>query len=114
MDKYWLTSELAPVTFGSRMGTAHGAGRSAMGRVWGIRAAAAMQRFWHWRQTQPLLRSNRAGVRWLSQDLCPRREESPGQSKVGAIAAKTSLDQLFVQYMCTVTDEINGNYLQLP
>ena len=40
--------------------------------------------------------------------------ESPGQSKVGAVAAKTSLDQLFVQYMCTVIDEINGNYLQLP
>ena len=34
--------------------------------------------------------------------------------KVGTIAAKTSLDQLLVQYMCTVMDEINGNYLQLP
>ena len=63
----------------------------------------------HWRQTQPLLRSNRAGVRWLSQDLCPRREESPGHSKVGAIAATTSIDQ-----SCTVMDEINENYLQLP
>ena len=68
----------------------------------------------HWRQTQSLLRSNRAGVRWLSQDLCPRREEIPAQSKVGGLAAKTSLDQLFVQYKCTVMDEINGHYLQLP
>ena len=68
----------------------------------------------HWRQTQSLLRSNRAGVRWLSQDLCPRREEIPTQSKVGGLAAKTSLDQLFVQYKCTVMDEINGHYLQLP
>ena len=68
----------------------------------------------HWCQTQPLLRSNRAGVRWLSQDLCTRREESPAQSKVGGIADKTSLDQLFVQYKCTVMDEINGHYLQLP
>ena len=68
----------------------------------------------HWRQTQPLLRSNRAGVWWLSQDLCPRREEIPAQSKVGGLAAKTSLDQLFVQYKCTVMDEINGHYLQLP
>ena len=58
----------------------------------------------HWHQTQSLLRSNRAGVRWLSQDLCTRREESPAQSKVGGIAAKTSLDQLFVQYKCTVID----------
>ena len=40
--------------------------------------------------------------------------DNAGQSKVGAIAAKASLDQLFVQYMCTVIDEINGNYLQLP
>jgi hypothetical protein len=31
-----------------------------------------------------------------------------------AIAAKTSLDQLFVQHKCTVMDEINGNNLQLP
>ena len=38
----------------------------------------------------------------------------PAQSKVGAMAAKTSLDQLFVQYKSTVMDEINGNYLQLP
>ena len=68
----------------------------------------------HWRQTQPLLRSNRACVRWLSHRLWTRREESPGQSKVGGIAAKTSLDQLFVQYKCTVMDEINGHYLQLP
>ena len=68
----------------------------------------------HWRQTQPLLRSNRAGVRWLSHRLWTRREESPGQSKVGGIAAKTSLDQLFVQYKCTVMDDINGHYLQLP
>ena len=70
--------------------------------------------YFHLRQTQPLLQSNRARVRWLSQDLCTRREETPGQSKVGGIAAKTSLDQLFVQYMCTVMDEINGHYLQLP
>ena len=68
----------------------------------------------HWRQTQPLLQSNRAGVRWLSQDLCTRREEIPGQSKVGGIAAKTSFDQLLVHYKCTVMDEINGLYLQLP
>ena len=68
----------------------------------------------HWRQTQPLLRSNRAGVRWLSHRLWTRREESPGQSKVGGIAAKTSLDQLFVQYKCTVMGDINGHYLQLP
>ena len=68
----------------------------------------------HWRQTQPLLRSNRAGVRWLSHRLWTRREESPGQSEVGGIAAKTSLDQLFVQYKCTVMDDINGHYLQLP
>ena len=68
----------------------------------------------HWRQTQPLLRSNRAGVRWLSHRLWTRREEIPVQSKVGGIAAKTSLDQLFVQYKCTVMDEINGHYLQLP
>ena len=68
----------------------------------------------HWRQTQPLLRSNRAGVRWLSHLLWTRREESPAQRKVGGIAVKTSLDQLFVQYKCTVMDEINGHYLQLP
>ena len=68
----------------------------------------------HWRQTQPLLRSNRAGVRWLSHRLWTRREESPGQSKVGGIVAKTSLDQLFVQYKCTVMADINGHYLQLP
>ena len=54
------------------------------------------------------------GVRWLSQDLCPRREEIPTQSKVGELAAKTCLDQLFIQYKCTVMDEINGHYLQLP
>ena len=42
-----------------------------------------------------------------------RREEIPAQSKVGGIAAKTSLGQLFVQYKCTVMDEINGHYLQL-
>ena len=30
-----------------------------------------------------------------------------GPNKVGAIAAKTSLDQLFAQYMCTVMDEVN-------
>ena len=36
------------------------------------------------------------------------------QSKVGELAAKTSLDQLFVQYKCTVMDKINGHYLQLP
>ena len=63
----------------------------------------------HWRQTQSLLRSNRAGVRWLSHQLWTHREESPGQSKVGA---KTSLDQLFVQYKCTVMYDINGHYLQ--
>ena len=68
----------------------------------------------HWRQTQPLLRSNRADVRWLSQDLCTRREEIPAQSKVGGLAAKAGLDQLFVQYKYTVMDEINGHYLQLP
>ena len=68
----------------------------------------------HWRQTQPVLRSNRAGVLWLSQDLCTRREEIPGQSKVGGIAAKTSFDQLFVQYKFTVIDKINGHSLQLP
>ena len=33
---------------------------------------------------------------------------------VGAIAAKTSLDHLFVQHKCTVLDEFNGNNLQLP
>ena len=63
----------------------------------------------HWRQTQPLLRSNRAGVRWLSHRLWTRREESSAQRKVGGIAAKTSLDQLFVQYKCTVMDDINGH-----
>ena len=40
--------------------------------------------------------------------------ESPGQSKVGAIAAKTSLDQLFVQHKCPVIGEINGVCLVLP
>ena len=49
-----------------------------------------------------------------SSSLCPCREESPGQCKVGAIAAKTSLDQLFVHYKCTIMDEINGHNLQLP
>ena len=68
----------------------------------------------HWRQTQSLLRSNRAGVRWPSQDLYPRREEILAQSNVGGLAAKTSLDQLFVQYKCTVLDKLNGYYLQLP
>ena len=68
----------------------------------------------HWRQTQPLLRSNRAGVRWLSHRLWTRRETSPGQSKVRGIEAKTSLGQLFVQYKCTVMDDINGHYLHLP
>ena len=77
-------------------------------------ASEATLRHIHWRQTQPLLRSNRAGVWWLSHRLWTRREESPGQSKVGGIAAKTSLDQLFVQYKCTVMDDINGHYLQLP
>ena len=48
------------------------------------------------------------------KDLCPRREKIPTQSKVGGLAAKTSLDQLFVQYKCTVMDKINGHYLQLP
>ena len=33
---------------------------------------------------------------------------------MGGIAAKTSLDQLFGQYKCTVMDDINGHYLQLP
>ena len=46
--------------------------------------------------------------------MCPRRVDSPGQSKVGVIAAKTSLAQLFVQHKCTVMDEFNGNNLQLP
>ena len=49
-----------------------------------------------------------------SPSLCPRRVESPGQSKVGAIAAKTSFNQLFVQHKCTVINEISGNNLQLP
>ena len=53
-------------------------------------------------------------MRWLSHHLWTRREESPGESKVGGIAAKTSLDQLFVQYKCTVMDDINGQYLLLP
>ena len=42
------------------------------------------------------------------------RVESLAQSKVGAMAAKTSLDQLFVQYKCTVINAINDNYLQIP
>ena len=58
-------------------------------------------------------RSNRAGVRWLFHRLRTCREESPAQRKVGGIAAKTSFEQLFVQYKCTVMDEINGHYLQL-
>ena len=70
--------------------------------------------FTQWRQTQRLLRSNRAGVRWLSHRLWTCREESPGQSIVGGIAAKTSFDQLFVQYKCTVMEDINGPYFQLP
>ena len=49
----------------------------------------------------------------INSQLCPRREEILAQSKVGGIAAKTSFDQLFVQYKCTVMDEINGHYLQL-
>jgi hypothetical protein len=48
------------------------------------------------------------------QRIWTRIEESPAQSKVRGIAAKTSLDQLFVQYKCTVMDDINGHYLQLP
>ena len=40
----------------------------------------------HWRQTQPLLQSNRADVWRLSLSLRPRREESPTQSKVGVMA----------------------------
>ena len=59
-------------------------------------AVSAKQPVMHWRQIQSLLRSNRAGVRWLSQNLCPCREEIPTQSKVGGLAAKTSLDQLLV------------------
>ena len=46
--------------------------------------------------------------------MCPLRKESPGQSKVGATAADTDLDQLFVQHKCTVKGAMNGNYLQLP
>ena len=46
--------------------------------------------------------------------VCGGGEEVLAQSKVGGIAAKTSLDQLFVQYKCTVMDKINGHYLQLP
>ena len=45
--------------------------------------------------------------------LCPRREEILAQSKVGGIAARTRFDQLFVQYKCTVMDEIDRHYLQL-
>ena len=41
------------------------------------------------------------------------RVESLAQRKVGALADKTSLDQLFVQYKCTVMDKINCNYWQL-
>ena len=67
----------------------------------------------HWRQTQPLLQIKRAEVWWLSLSLSPHRVESPGQSKLGAIADKTSLAQLFVQHKCTVMDEFNGNNLQL-
>ena len=37
-------------------------------------------------------------------------EEIPALSKVGGIAAKTSLNQLFVHYMFTVMDEINEHY----
>ena len=40
--------------------------------------------------------------------------ESLVQNKVGAMAAKTSLDLVFVQYKYTVMDEISGNYLKLP
>ena len=36
------------------------------------------------------------------------------ERKALALAAKTSLDQLFVQHLCTVMDEFNGNNLQLP
>ena len=40
--------------------------------------------------------------------------KTPAQSEVGEIAAKTSLDQLFVQCKSTAMDEFNGHYLQLP
>ena len=46
--------------------------------------------------------------------MCPRRDEIPAQSKVTGLAAKTSLDQVFVQYKCTFMDEINGHYLKPP
>ena len=48
-----------------------------------------------------------------SPKICVLREEIPTRIKVGGLAAKTSLDQLFVQYKCTVMDEINRQYLQL-
>ena len=35
-------------------------------------------------------------------------------SKVGAIATKTCLGQLFSQHNCTVIDEIHGNNWELP
>ena len=40
--------------------------------------------------------------------------ESPGPSKVGAIPAKTSLDQLFLQHKCTVMDEFNEKQFAAP
>ena len=70
--------------------------RAAYDRSDNFASSGCLHRAAHWRQTQPLLRSNRAGVRWLSHRLWTHREESPGQSKVGGIAAKTSFDELFV------------------
>ena len=69
--------------------------------------------FHHWRQTKHLEQSYRAGVWRLSHRLCPCREESPAQRKVGEALYRTSLDQLFVQQKCTVIDKMAGNNLQL-
>jgi hypothetical protein len=69
--------------------------------------------FHHWRQTKHLEQSYRAGVWRLSHQLCPCREESPAQRKVGEPLCRTSLDQLFVQQKCTVMYKMAGNNLQL-
>ena len=44
MDGNCLPSGLAPVTLGRSMDPVHSAGCLSMGRVWGIRAPAAMRR----------------------------------------------------------------------
>ena len=62
---------------------------------------------------QTLQQSYRAGVWRLSHWLCPRREESPAQRKVGEPHYRSSLDQLFVQHKYTVTGKMAGNHLQL-